>query len=90
MGQATMMNGFVAAAAGVSSNYLVKRTSNYLAPFMASLVLLLIAFVVIESLWEENKAIRTGASPVSSAANGQSVRLKHAWGVVQRGSLLSL
>lgn len=81
------MNGLVATAAGVGSNYLVKRTGSYLAPFMASLVLLIIAFFLIENVWEENKGTNTGASGTDKAAGGQLSRLRHAWGVVRGGEL---
>jgi len=86
MGSATMMNGFVAAAAGVGSNYLVKRTNNYLSPFMASLVLLVIALFVIERIWEENKA---SSSTSDKSTDGEQVsRLKRAWGIVRKDSAL--
>jgi len=79
------MNGLVAAAAGVGSNYLVKRTDNFLSPFMASLVLLIIGYFVIESLWEENKAVKISANSINDA---QLVRLKHAWRVVRKDPAL--
>jgi len=86
MGSATMMNGFIAAAAGVSSNYLVKHTGNYLSPFMASLLLLVVAFFVIENIWEENKA--TNGSASDKSIESHSGRLNRAWGVVKNDSAL--
>lgn len=86
MGRATMMNGFVAATAGVTSNYLVKKTANYLAPFMASLVLLVLGFFVIEGLWEENKGSTAEKTLPNSSVDGQVSRLRHAWALVRKGT----
>ncbi|KAH9924067.1 uncharacterized protein B0H18DRAFT_1085572 [Fomitopsis serialis] len=54
MGRASLVNGFVAAAAGVASNQLVASTGSFASPFVASGVLLLLAWVVIRGSWTEN------------------------------------
>lgn len=86
MGRATMMNGFVATAAGVASNYLVKHTQNYLSPFMASLVLLIIAYFTIENLWEENQATNPNGALERDTSDGQISRIMRAWAIVRKGS----
>ncbi|KAJ3560449.1 hypothetical protein NP233_g10834 [Leucocoprinus birnbaumii] len=47
MGHATLVNGFVATAAGVFSNELVGVTENFTSPFIASGLLLVLGFFVI-------------------------------------------
>ncbi|KAH9478220.1 Molybdate-anion transporter [Psilocybe cubensis] len=54
LGRATLLNGFVAAGAGILSNQLVLMTSNFASPYMASASLLLLSWVLIRVLWTEN------------------------------------
>ncbi|KAI0346652.1 DUF791-domain-containing protein [Trametopsis cervina] len=54
LGRATLLNGFVATAAGVFSNQLVSVTDSFSSPFLASGVLLALALFVIGGLWTEN------------------------------------
>ncbi|PPQ80876.1 hypothetical protein CVT25_001885 [Psilocybe cyanescens] len=54
MGRATLLNGFVAAGAGVFSNQLVSMTNSFTTPFIASGSLLMLAWVVIRGMWTEN------------------------------------
>jgi len=84
MGRATTMNGLSAAAAGMASNYMVKKTSNYLAPFMASAVVLGLAWICIESRWEENYGVAGGPKNIDP----QLTRLWRAWGIVRRDPAL--
>ncbi|KZT43532.1 DUF791-domain-containing protein [Sistotremastrum suecicum HHB10207 ss-3] len=80
MGRATLLNGFIATAAGVVSNELVARTSNFLSPFMASALLLGLAWLVIRKMWDEN----FGGDQHEAGAEGlfQLGRLKKAWSIV--------
>lgn len=68
LGRATLVNGFVATAAGVFSNQLVGYTNSFASPFMASGILLLLAWVVIRLMWTENYG-----SVDSSAASGADI-----------------
>ncbi|KAJ7645093.1 hypothetical protein DFH06DRAFT_139888 [Mycena polygramma] len=54
MGRATLLNGFVAAGAGVFSNQLVSFTGSFATPFIASGALLILAWGVIRGSWIEN------------------------------------
>ena len=93
LGRATLVNGFVATAAGVISDQLVQIGTKsaeaahdghgaYRAPFMASGVLLAIAWVVIRATWGENYG---GA--VSAAPSGEMKKLAQAWKLVRQGEL---
>ncbi|KAF9528416.1 hypothetical protein CPB83DRAFT_894447 [Crepidotus variabilis] len=85
MGRATLINGLVATAAGVVSNQLVSTTRNFVAPFAASGVLLLLAWLVIRNTWTENFG-RQG-SPTEKDIF-QVRRLGVAWNIVRRDPLL--
>ena len=62
MGRATLINGFVATGAGVLSNQLVSLSKNFVSPFVASAILLTLAFTVIRSTWPENYGGSTGTA----------------------------
>ena len=82
MGRATLINGFVATGAGVLSNQLVSRTDNFVSPFIASGVLLILAFVVIRASWSENYG---GTSFGGDSDPFQLRRLRQACGIVRSG-----
>jgi len=82
-GRATLVNGFVASAAGVISNELVGQTATFTSPFILSAVLLGVSYLLIRRLWSENFG--------GQSAEGlkvdifQVARLKQAWSIVRRG-----
>jgi hypothetical protein len=82
MGRATLVNGFVATGAGVISNQLVSRTGNFVSPFVASGVLLMLAFVVIRASWAENYG---GNSVGGDQDPFQLTRLSKSWAIVRSG-----
>ncbi|CCM06022.1 uncharacterized protein FIBRA_08266 [Fibroporia radiculosa] len=82
MGRASFVNGIVAAAAGVVSNQLVGTTASFASPFVASGILLLLAWVVIRGSWAENYGVGGG----TSAANVDPLQLKRlgqAWRIIR-------
>ncbi|KAJ7701188.1 DUF791-domain-containing protein [Mycena rosella] len=82
MGRATLLNGLVATGAGVFSNQLVAITGSFATPFVASGILLVLAWAVIRGTWVENYGSGGGAE----AATGdpfQLQRLKTAARIVQ-------
>ncbi|CAA7261188.1 unnamed protein product [Cyclocybe aegerita] len=84
MGRATLVNGFVAATAGVVSNQLVEVTGgNFVSPFMASGMLLMVGWAVIRATWTENY----GAVRASTTERDvfQVKRLGQAWKIVRKG-----
>ncbi|KIJ53591.1 hypothetical protein M422DRAFT_73890 [Sphaerobolus stellatus SS14] len=86
MGRATLTNGFVATAAGILSNNMVSATRNFQTPFMASGVVLILAWVMIKGSWSENFGSSTGETDIFQIA-----RLKVAWQIVRKdASLLTL
>lgn len=87
LGRATLTNGIVAATAGVVSNNLVSNTSTFKSPFIASGVLLVLAWVVINRTWHEN---RGGASTSDNGGIFQLRRLGEAWNIVRSGEPNSL
>ncbi|KZV67850.1 DUF791-domain-containing protein [Peniophora sp. CONT] len=55
LGRATMINGLVATVAGIFSNHLIEFTGHsYRSPFIASALVLVLAFFAISGLWTEN------------------------------------
>lgn len=89
MGRATLLNGFVATAAGIVSNKLVATTSSFASPFMASGLLLVLAYVVITGTWTENYG--GGGGGVSSSSDMfQLKRLGQAWRIVRAGGCQSM
>ena len=84
LGRATLINGIVAAIAGVLSNKLVSTTLTFKSPFIASGALLVLAWVVIDRTWHEN---RGGASSSDDGGIFQLQRLGQAWHIVKSGEL---
>ena len=82
LGRATLVNGIVAAIAGVVSNKLVSTTLTFKSPFIASGVLLVLAWAVINRTWHEN---RGGASSSDDGSIFQLRRLGQAWDIVKTG-----
>ncbi|KAH8106346.1 hypothetical protein BXZ70DRAFT_1004605 [Cristinia sonorae] len=83
LGRATLVNGFVAAGAGVFSNQLVSFTHSFASPFLASGILLSLAWFTIRGMWSENY----GAQDASYSRGGgsgffQLSRLGQAWKIV--------
>jgi MFS transporter, MFS domain-containing protein family, molybdate-anion transporter len=54
LGSATLVNGFVATAAGVASNHLVSSTGTLISPFVAGAAVLLLTSIVIKTTCDEN------------------------------------
>ncbi len=86
LGRATLLNGFVAAGAGVFSNSLVAHTNNFTSPFIASGLLLVLAFFVISGLWSENYGGADTSSSTDASGLLQSKRLSQALRIVFRGT----
>ena len=84
MGRAALVNGIVAAGAGVVANWIVGQTDGFRAPFMLSGVLLLIAWVVIGNIWDENY----GAQQNNSSGGGELSKIAAGLGMVRRGMFL--
>lgn len=82
MGRATLVNGLIAAAAGVFSNQLVAVTSSFASPFVASGAMLVLAWAVIRATWTENYGSVSGESEKASDVGGQLERLKTALRIV--------
>ncbi|TFK38208.1 hypothetical protein BDQ12DRAFT_684172 [Crucibulum laeve] len=85
MGKATLLNGFMAATAGVVSNQFVRATKDFTAPFIASGCVLLVGWCTIRATWSEN----FGSRDDSSETNGHSDpfqlhRLLSAWRIVRQ------
>ncbi|KAG8779899.1 hypothetical protein FRC15_009859 [Serendipita sp. 397] len=83
MGHASLVNGIVAAVAGIVANWIVEQTSGFRGPFMLSGALLVLTFFIIGTQWDENYG--TGASSGTVAvAGGELTKLKQAIGLVRR------
>ena len=87
-GRATLVNGFVAFAAGVGSNKLVGTFESFTTPFIASGALLVLAYAVIGSMWGENYGNGGGSEVLSDPL--QLKRLGQAWSIVRRGKQQSI
>ncbi|KAF5357089.1 hypothetical protein D9756_006751 [Leucocoprinus leucothites] len=85
MGRATLVNGFVAAAAGVFSNKLVETTGNFASPFVASGLLLVLGFFVISASWIENYG---GGGGSATTDLWQVKRMGQAWRIVRDDPML--
>jgi hypothetical protein len=86
MGRATLVNGFVATGAGVVSNQLVFVTKSFASPFVASGMLLLLAWVVIRGTWIENYGGGGGGNGTPASKDiFQLKRLGQAWRIVRDG-----
>ncbi|KAG1861263.1 hypothetical protein F4604DRAFT_1882473 [Suillus subluteus] len=84
-GRATLVNGFVATGAGVASNQLVTLTNSFTSPFVASGVLLLLAYLVIRASWGENFG---GGGTTPGKDLFQLKRLGQAWRIVRDDPML--
>lgn len=84
MGRAALVNGIVAAGAGVIANGIVAQTDGFRAPFMLSGVLLVIAWMIIGSIWDENY----GAQKSTSSGGGELSKIAAGLGMVRRGMFL--
>ena len=85
LGRATLLNGFVAAGAGVFSNQLVSSSNSFASPFVASGVLLLLGYAVIQASWNENYG-SLDTSPQGEASIFQLKRLSQAWQILSNGT----
>jgi len=81
MGRAALVNGIVAAGAGVVANWIVAQTNGFRAPFILSGILLIIAWVIIGSVWDENY----GAQQTTSSGGGELSKIAAGLGMVRRG-----
>ncbi|KAH9048421.1 hypothetical protein EDB84DRAFT_1456928 [Lactarius hengduanensis] len=90
MGRATLVNGFVATAAGIVSNQLVEwNDGGFRSPFVASGCLLLLAWAVISGTWSENYGGGAGADVAQVSADiFQIRRLGAAWRIVAADPIL--
>lgn len=84
MGRAALVNGIVAAGAGVVANWIVGHTENFRAPFILSGILLIIAWVIIGNMWDENY----GAQKSTSSGGGELSKIAAGLGMVRRGVFL--
>ncbi|KAI0692884.1 hypothetical protein BC835DRAFT_1355598 [Cytidiella melzeri] len=82
LGRATLLNGFVAASAGIFSNSLVGVTHSFATPFVASGAILVFGFFVISGLWTENYGAADTATSSDGAGIFQSGRLSQAIRIV--------
>ncbi|EFI26999.1 major facilitator superfamily transporter domain-containing protein 5 [Coprinopsis cinerea okayama7 len=89
MGRASLVNGLVATTAGVISQWLVERTSaKFVAPFLTSAGLLVVAWVLIRGLWGENYGGSGTVAGRGSVDLFQLRKLGEAWHVVRTDPLL--
>ncbi|KIK68623.1 hypothetical protein GYMLUDRAFT_215372 [Collybiopsis luxurians FD-317 M1] len=88
MGRASLVNGFVAAGAGVVSNQLVSASHNFGSPFILSGAILILAWFVIAGSWSENYGSSGTEVSTQSAGLFQLKRLAEAWRIVRRDKIL--
>ncbi|KAI9465738.1 hypothetical protein BJY52DRAFT_1220488 [Lactarius psammicola] len=90
MGRATLVNGFVATAAGIVSNQLVEwNNGGFRSPFVASGCLLLLAWAVISGSWSENYGGGAGSGVAQVSADVFQIRrLGAAWRIVAADPIL--
>ena len=84
MGRAALVNGIVAAGAGVVANGIVGQTYGFRTPFILSGILLVIAWVIIGNVWDENY----GAQKSTSSGGGELSKIAAGIGMVRRGVFL--
>jgi len=87
-GRASMINGFVAAAMGVFSNHLAEFTSTFTSPFIASAIFLVVAYLLIASLWVENYGAGGSDSNTGVVDILQLSRLKQGWRIIREDPAL--
>jgi hypothetical protein len=83
MGRASLVNGIVAALAGVVSNWLVGNTQSNRGPFILSGIFLILAWIVIGRKWEENYG--SGGTGTMAVAGSEFAKLKQAVRIVWKG-----
>lgn len=83
MGRASLVNGIVAAVAGIVANWIVGHTDSFRGPFMLSGVLLIVAYFIIGSKWEENYGT-PAAGGTAAVAAGEFAKLRQAIGIIRR------
>jgi hypothetical protein len=86
MGHASLVNGIAAALAGIVANWLVGQADSFRVPFVLSGALLIIAYFVIGTSWDENYGTSTGGT--TAVAGGEFAKLKQAFGLVRRGGVV--
>ena len=84
MGRAALVNGIVAAGAGVVANWVVGQTDGFRAPFILSGILLIVAWVIIGGIWDENY----GANQSTPSGGGELSKIVAGLGMVRRGMFL--
>ena len=87
MGRASLVNGIVAAVAGIVANWIVGQTGGFRGPFILSGMLLFIVYFIIGSKWDENYGTPV-AGGTAAVAGGEFTKLKQALGIVRRGVCL--
>lgn len=83
LGIATLFNGVLATAAGLFTNYIVDRFHTFKTPFYASSISLLLGWLVIQILWNENYASTT------TSGIFQAKRLWDALKILREGTYVS-
>ena len=84
MGRASLVNGIVAAVAGIVANWVVGHTDSFRGPFVLSGILLIVAYFIIGLKWEENYGTPAAGGSAAVAA-GEFAKLKQAMGIIRRG-----
>jgi hypothetical protein len=84
MGHASLVNGVVAALAGVVANWIVGQTGSFRGPFILSGILLVFVYFIIGVKWDENYGT-PAAGGSAAVAGGELAKLKSALGIVRRG-----
>ncbi|KAF9009908.1 hypothetical protein BDQ17DRAFT_1387989 [Cyathus striatus] len=79
LGRATLLNGFMAALAGVASNKLVERTKSCTSPFLASAMVLCVGWLAIRGLWNENYGRRGDAGSETGGDTVDLLQLGRMW-----------
>jgi MFS transporter, MFS domain-containing protein family, molybdate-anion transporter len=87
MGHASLVNGIVAALAGVVANWIVGQTDSFRGPFILSGILLVVVYFIIGAKWDENYGTPATGGTVA-VAGGEFAKLRSALGIVRRGGYL--
>jgi MFS transporter, MFS domain-containing protein family, molybdate-anion transporter len=88
MGRASLVNGIVAALAGIVANWIVGQTDSFRGPFILSGILLVVVYFIIGVRWDENYGT-PAAGGTAAVAGGEFAKLRSALGIVRRGGCLS-